>query len=59
MTVLSLLFACSDYGLERELGEPPMADPFPVPLTPRPAGTFGFAQGDQPFQFEFNVGNSF
>jgi outer membrane protein insertion porin family len=30
-----------------------------VPLTPRPAGTFGFAQGDQPFQFEFNVGNSF
>ncbi len=30
-----------------------------VPLTPRPAGTFGFIQGDQPFQFEFNVGNSF
>ncbi len=30
-----------------------------VPLTPRPPGTFGFAQGDQPFQFEFNVGNSF
>jgi outer membrane protein insertion porin family len=30
-----------------------------VPLTPRPRGTFGFAQGDQPFQFEFNVGNSF
>ncbi len=30
-----------------------------VPLTPRPVGTFGFAQGDQPFQFEFNVGNSF
>jgi outer membrane protein insertion porin family len=30
-----------------------------VPLTPRPAGSFGFAQGDQPFQFEFNVGNSF
>lgn len=30
-----------------------------IPLTPRPAGTFGFAQGDQPFQFEFNVGNSF
>lgn len=30
-----------------------------VPLTPRPAGTFGFVQGDQPFQFEFNVGNSF
>jgi outer membrane protein insertion porin family len=30
-----------------------------VPLTPRPRGTFGFTQGDQPFQFEFNVGNSF
>jgi len=30
-----------------------------VPLTPRPVGTFGFIQGDQPFQFEFNVGNSF
>jgi outer membrane protein insertion porin family len=30
-----------------------------VPLTPRPKDTFGFAAGDQPFQFEFNVGNSF
>jgi outer membrane protein insertion porin family len=30
-----------------------------VPLTPRPKGSFGFANGDQPFQFEFNVGNSF
>ena len=30
-----------------------------VPLTPRPAGTFGFAAGDQPFLFEFNIGNSF
>ena len=30
-----------------------------IPLTPRPVGTFGFEQGDQPFQFEFNVGNSF
>ncbi len=29
------------------------------PLTPRPAGTFGFAAGDQPYSFEFNVGNSF
>jgi len=30
-----------------------------VPLTRRPKDTFGFAAGDQPFQFEFNVGNSF
>jgi outer membrane protein insertion porin family len=30
-----------------------------IPLTPRPAGTFGLEAGDQPFQFEFNVGNSF
>jgi outer membrane protein insertion porin family len=29
------------------------------PLTPRPVNTFGFPSGDQPFQFEFNVGNSF
>lgn len=29
------------------------------PLTPRPRDTFGFAAGDQPFSFEFNVGNSF
>ena len=27
--------------------------------TPRPVGTFGFTQGDQPFLFEFNIGNSF
>lgn len=30
-----------------------------IPLTPRPAGTFGLPQGDQPIQFEFNIGNSF
>jgi outer membrane protein insertion porin family len=29
------------------------------PLTRRPVDTFGFRQGDQPYQFEFNVGNSF
>lgn len=29
------------------------------PLTPRPVDTFGFRSGDQPFSFEFNVGNSF
>ncbi|MFZ9887478.1 MAG: outer membrane protein assembly factor BamA [Myxococcota bacterium] len=29
-----------------------------VPLTPRPVGTFGLARGDQPVQFEFNIGNS-
>lgn len=37
----------------------PLRFEFGVPLTPRPKGTFGFAQGDQPFTFEFNVGNSF
>ncbi|MBI1947237.1 MAG: outer membrane protein assembly factor BamA [Deltaproteobacteria bacterium] len=37
----------------------PLRFEFGVPLTPRPKGTFGFAQGDQPFSFEFNVGNSF
>ena len=36
MTVLILLSACSDYGLERDLGEPPMAYPFPLPLPQRP-----------------------
>ncbi len=30
-----------------------------VPLTPRPAGTVGFRRGDDPVQFEFNIGNSF
>jgi outer membrane protein insertion porin family len=30
-----------------------------VPLTPRPVGTFGLPNGDQPIQFEFNIGNSF
>lgn len=30
-----------------------------VPLNPRPAGTFGLAQPDQPIQFEFNIGQSF
>jgi outer membrane protein insertion porin family len=30
-----------------------------IPLTRRPAQTFGFPQGDQPFQFEFNVGSFF
>lgn len=30
-----------------------------VPLTPRPVGTFGLPAGDQPIQFEFNIGNSF
>lgn len=30
-----------------------------VPLTPRPQGTFGLPAGDQPVQFEFNIGNSF
>jgi len=30
-----------------------------VPLNPRPKGTFGFARGDDPVQFEFNIGNSF
>ena len=29
------------------------------PLTPRPAGTRGFVNGDQPMLFEFNIGNSF
>lgn len=29
------------------------------PLTPRPRDSFGFSAGDQPFSFEFNVGNSF
>lgn len=37
----------------------PLRFEFGVPLTPRAKGTFGFAQGDQPFSFEFNVGNSF
>lgn len=37
----------------------PLRFEFGVPLTPRPKGTFGFSQGDQPFTFEFNVGNSF
>ncbi len=30
-----------------------------VPLNARPIGTFGFTQGDQPVQFEFNIGQSF
>jgi outer membrane protein insertion porin family len=30
-----------------------------VPLNARPKGTFGFARGDDPVQFEFNIGNSF
>jgi outer membrane protein insertion porin family len=37
----------------------PLRFEFGIPLTPRPVDTFGFRQGDQPFQFEFNVGNSF
>lgn len=30
-----------------------------IPLTPRPVGTVGFPQGDEPARCEFNIGNSF
>ncbi len=32
---------------------------FPFPGTRRPPGTLGFNGGDNPFQFEFNIGTSF